>query len=192
MEIYLLRHTKPDVPPDTCYGQSDIDVVEQPFRNQLPKFQKLLPLENISAIYTSPLQRCYKLAENLSNKHQDAIVDERIGELDFGEWELQPWSSINPRHLARWKEDFLFAQAPGGESHMDLYQRVEQFWDQLLKKEHPTSLIVTHGGVIKSLLSKILDMPLRKSYAFKIHYGELIYISIQDNAIRQMEFMIGR
>lgn len=190
MYIYLLRHTQPDVPPDTCYGQSDIDVAEQPFRDLIPQFQKLLPLDNISAIYTSPLQRCYKLAENLSTDHQDTIVDKRIGELNFGKWELQPWAAIDGREKARWKEDFLFARAPGGESHMDLYQRVEKFWDQLLKKEHRTSLIVTHGGVIKSLLSKILDMPLRKSYAIKIHYGELIYMNIQDNRIRQMEFLI--
>jgi len=189
MEIYLLRHTKPDVPPDTCYGQSDIDVVEPIFREQLPRFQKLLPLEEISAIYTSPLQRCYKLAEALSNEHKGTIVDKRIGELDFGEWELQPWAGIDGQQMARWREDFLFARAPAGESHMDLYRRVEKFWDQLLKKEHPSSLVVTHGGVIKSLLSKILDMPLRKSYAIKIHYGELIYINIKDHWIRQMEFM---
>lgn len=26
MDIYLIRHTTPDVPPGTCYGQSDVDV----------------------------------------------------------------------------------------------------------------------------------------------------------------------
>jgi alpha-ribazole phosphatase len=189
MEIYLLRHTKPDVPPDTCYGQSDIDVVEQAFRDQIPEFQKLLPLGELSAIYTSPLQRCYKLAEVLSQNNHPFHVDERIGELDFGEWELQPWAAIDGAEKTRWREDFLFARAPGGESHMDLYRRVEKFWDQLLQENHHSSLVVTHGGVIKSLLSKILDMPLRKSYALKIHYGELIYIYIKDQVTRQVEFL---
>jgi len=189
MKIYLLRHTEPDVPPDTCYGQSDIDVVEQPFRDQIPQFQKLLPLEEIAAIYTSPLQRCYKMAESLSKNHHALHVDERIGELNFGEWELQPWATIDGREKTRWKEDFLFARAPAGESHMDLYQRVEKFWDQLNQKNHHSSLVVTHGGVIKSLLSKILDMPLRKSYALKIHYGELIYIHMKDKVTRQVEFL---
>jgi alpha-ribazole phosphatase len=188
MDIYLLRHTKPDVPPDTCYGQSDIDVAEQAFVDQLPKFQKHLPLEELSAVYTSPLQRCYKLAKALKN-HHSPIVDKRIGELDFGEWELQPWTEIDGQSLERWREDFLFARAPQGESHMDLYRRVEHFWDQLLGEKHPSCLVVTHGGVIKSLLSKILDMPLRKSYALRIHYGELIYISIKDRVTRRVEFL---
>src|SRR6056297_2704282 len=175
MHIYLLRHTRPVVPAETCYGQSDIDIVEDDFQQHLQRLHNWLPLKQIDSIHTSPLKRCNKLAGSLQPKGTRYIVDPRIKELNFDEWELQPWQNINGADMRRWKADFLHAKAPGGESHMDLYERAKAFWDDLTQRNEKHILVVSHGGVIKSLLSKILHMPLEKSYTIKLNYGALIY-----------------
>ena len=189
MHIYLLRHTRPDVPPNTCYGQSDIGVVENDFREHLRRLDKMVPLEQIESIHTSPLIRCAKLASALQKNGTPYQLDSRIKELNFGQWELQPWANINGAEMRRWKADFLHAKAPGGESHMDLYHRAGTFWDELTQRKEQQTLIVTHGGVIKSLLSKILHMPLEKSYAIKLNYGALIYIHYEQNTPRLVNFL---
>lgn len=189
MHVYLLRHTRPDVPPETCYGQSDIEVIERDFQEHLQRLDKLLPLEQIESIHTSPLKRCGKLARSLQRTSTSYIVDPRIKELNFGEWELQHWQNINGADMRRWKADFLHAKAPGGESHMDLYKRAEAFWNDLTQSKEKHILVVTHGGVIKSLLSKILHMPLEKSYAIKLNYGALIYTHSEQNIPQQLNFI---
>ena len=189
MKIYLLRHTKPDIPLDTCYGQTDIDIVADAFEKKLTKIQSLLPVKQLGIIYSSPLKRCLKLAKTLYQDHIEFKTDSRLKELNFGDWELRKWSTLDGEAMRRWKDDFVHARAPGGESHMDLYLRAEQFWHEVTAKDQEQMLLVTHGGVIKSLLSKLLEMPLRKSYAIKIHYGELIYIDYRSNHTVQLEFL---
>lgn len=49
--------------------------------------------------------------------------------------------------------------------------------------------IVTHGGVIKSAFSKILEMPLNKSFSIKVHYGELISIQYFGEDQYEIEFL---
>jgi alpha-ribazole phosphatase len=189
MDIYLLRHTRPDVPANTCYGQSDIDIVPGVFQEELQKIRQLLPVGDIEAIYTSPLQRCYKLARGLHRDHIPLNTDRRIKELNFGSWELKSWNHIDGEELEQWKNDFLYAPAPGGESHMDLYKRAAEFWEDLTGTPRHAVLVVTHGGVLKSILSKTLEMPLQKSYAISLHYGTLIYIRHENHRIRQVDFL---
>lgn len=189
MHIYLLRHTRPDVPPDTCYGQSDIDVVESTFRKDLEQLRETLPLDQIQVIFTSPLQRCDKLARSLHHPRAKYVTDRRIRELNFGRWELMPWSQINGKELQQWINDFRHAPAPGGESHMDLYRRAEAFWQDLMRRDEEHILVVTHGGVMKSLLSLILEMPLEKSYAIKLSYSALIYTHYHENAPQKVNFL---
>ena len=190
MNIYLLRHTKPDVPPNTCYGQSDIGITEEDFRLHLEKLQPILPMDQVQTIYTSPLHRCDKLASSLHQPGINYIIDPRLKEINFGDWEMQSWSEIDGQELVEWKRDFRHAPSPKGESHMDLYQRAKAFWQDLIRRQETQVLVVTHGGVLKSLLSLILEMPLEKSYTIKLHYGALIYIEIQQIAAQRVDFLI--
>ena len=63
MEIYLIRHTTPLVAKGVCYGQSDLDVTET-FIPEADIIKAHLP-SNIQQVYSSPLQRCTKLAAHL-------------------------------------------------------------------------------------------------------------------------------
>ena len=61
MEIYLIRHTTPAVGKGICYGQTDLDITDS-FKEEVAAIIPHLP-DNIQTVFSSPLQRCKKLAD---------------------------------------------------------------------------------------------------------------------------------
>ncbi|RYZ20132.1 MAG: alpha-ribazole phosphatase [Chitinophagaceae bacterium] len=181
MEIYLIRHTTPDVAPGTCYGQADLGVTES-FDEEAAAIGPHLPA-GIAAVYSSPLQRCRRLAERLFPNH-DIRFDDRIKEISCGDWELRSWDDIDPGPLKAWMDDFVHVQIPGGESYTHLYQRVVNFLQSLPDAGGPVA-VVTHGGVIRSVLAHINEVPLRESFdAFPIHYGCTVHLHRRDAVLQ--------
>jgi len=83
MEIYLIRHTTPAIAKGICYGQTDLDVTDS-FEAEVMSIKEHLP-KNIQAVYSSPLQRCRKLAEAIFPKHPVQLFDDLM-ELNCGDW----------------------------------------------------------------------------------------------------------
>lgn len=150
MVLILVRHTTPQVAPGICYGRTDLDVSDT-FENEAGKVACALP--SFIRIVTSPLRRCVKLADHLSQQTGVPIRhDPRLAEMDFGTWEGCLWSKI-PRHeLDHWAQDFLHARPHGGESVAMLRARIQQAFGEIETSQGPT-LVVTHAGVIRAALS---------------------------------------
>ncbi len=64
MELYLIRHPRPEVAPGTCYGQLDLGLAESP-QSVAERLRPLLP--DTYALYASPLRRARLLAEALGS-----------------------------------------------------------------------------------------------------------------------------
>lgn len=181
MEIYLIRHTTPAVPRGVCYGQSDIDVTDS-FMEEASVIQQHLPAA-VLAVYSSPLQRCTKLAGHLFPQH-GIQLHEDLMEINCGEWELKKWDDINKDDLDPWMNDLLNVRIPGGESYTDLYLRCVDSFQQLFRQEKPAA-IIAHGGVIRSILSHITHTPLLDSFkVFSLYYGCVIKVFEQDGLLR--------
>jgi probable phosphoglycerate mutase len=73
-------------------------------------------------------------------------------------------------------QDMAHFRPPGAESFFDLQQRAVPFICQLAARSTGNVLIVTHAGVIRVLLCRVLQIPL--SHLFRIHldYGGLTRI----------------
>lgn len=171
MGIYLIRHTTPDIPKGICYGQTDLGVAET-FEKELADIIQYLP-DNIQNVYSSPLERCSKLAKVLFPEHVIQFKKEFM-ELDFGLWEMQRWNDIPQMEIQHWMEDFVHAQTPGGESYLQLNERVVNCFEWIASQAKPT-VIITHGGVLRSILSYITNTPLKESFgAFSCQYGCVI------------------
>lgn len=177
MEVYLIRHTTPDIQKGQCYGQADLDVTGS-FEQEAQCILPHLP-EHISHVFSSPLQRCRKLAEYLFPNHAIAFED-RLKEINCGEWELKLWDEIEPDYLKRWMDDFVNVSIPGGESYLQLYHRVVSFFDTLPR--NAAVAVVAHGGVIRSILSHIEQVALQESFnVFSLRYGCVVRVHL-DNA----------
>ena len=169
MQLYLIRHTTPAVPPGVCYGQSDVDVAST-FIDEVERVRGKIAHVTPSATYSSPLSRAAKLAAGL--KLGPARHDARLMELDFGAWEMQAWDDIPREQLDRWGSDYTRTAPHGGETYVELHRRVTEMLQELRAQHHGESVVVvTHAGVIRALLAEVLGMPLTEVFRFHLDYA---------------------
>lgn len=176
MELYLIRHTTPGIASGICYGQSDVALAEDYVR-EVDQVRAKLASVAVAACYSSPLQRCARLAERLGAG--EPRHDERLQELHFGAWEMQPWDAI-PRHeLDLWGERYVDCAPPGGETFAALHRRAQGFLHDIAGRGHPGPVLaVTHAGVIRALLGEVLALPLQQTFRFHLDYGSITQLCL--------------
>jgi len=187
MEIYLIRHTTPQIEKGICYGQSDIPLTEI-FHNERQKLLQQLP-DKFDTVYSSPLSRCVKLAE-LINSGQKFTHDIRLMEMNFGNWEMKKWDEINQEALNEWMKDFVNVPIPNGENFIDLNNRVNEFIDELIKKDYKKVAIVTHAGVIRCFIARVLEIPLTNAFKIPCDHSSITKIHLNgDNCFSKVEYL---
>ncbi len=67
-------------------------------------------------------------------------------------------------------------RAPLAENFHDLSSRVLPFFDRCVHKRREKILIVTHAGVIRVILSHILNLELKNLFQISVPYGELFVL----------------
>ena len=174
MQIYLIRHTTPNIDRGICYGQTDIDLDQTTFEQELAVIKSKLPAD-IEQFYTSPLQRCTTLTQRL-NPH--FVVDNRLMELNFGDWETKNWGEIAPSELDPWMQDFVNIQPPNGENYIDLHKRTTHFLDDVLALDFQRIALTTHAGNIRSILSFVLSLSLEHSFRIQLSYGTVVCVKL--------------
>lgn len=191
MKLTLVRHTSLQVEAGICYGQSDLDVSPQ-FDQELADLRHKLHDTAFDAVYSSPLQRCSKLAHALvqtlpSSSLSSAMAapmqvqhDARLQELHFGDWEMQAWDAIPRAVFDVWAQNYAELAPPNGETFAALQQRGVDCLQALQAKhtgEHV--LVVTHGGMIRALIAHVLNMPLKGLFRFQVDYASLTRLDLQ-------------
>ncbi len=178
MKLYLIRHTSLQIVPGICYGQSDIDVSAS-FADELKKLKTQLDDVEFHAIYTSPLQRCAKLAHALNLG--DPVIDHRLAELNFGDWEMQAWDDIPRDIFDDWAHDYANKAPPNGETFNQLQQRGLHFLEEILQQHAGKNIVVvTHGGLIRALLAHVLNMELKGLFRFTIDHASVTQLELGD------------
>jgi broad specificity phosphatase PhoE len=101
-----------------------------------------------------PEQRAHQTAQLLG---LHAATEPRLADLDCGRWCGQTLRAVGPADLEMWLTDP--ARAPhGGESIVDLIQRVAGWLESLTHSTSPT-VAVTHPAVIRAVILQALDSP---------------------------------
>lgn len=178
MEIYLVRHTITTADKTICYGQADVPVDTSQFKISYPAISKKLP-EKVDAVYSSPLIRCSILAQQLVKEKYTSLsvtYDNRLRELNFGDWEMKKWNDINKEELDKWMQKFTTEKVPDGESNADLHERVVYFWNEIIQ-QNKNCCIINHAGVMRSILSVINDSALDEAFTlYTINYSDVVRI----------------
>jgi len=124
---------------------------------------ELLEHMNISAIYSSPIQRAQHTAE-IVGKHNsiDVTTDDRLIELDMGKFTGVPYDEIFTSHgnvFMKFYNGELEIAHNGVETFPDVKKRVLSIVDDVLEN-HPDEnvVLVTHMDPIKAMLSTIIDL----------------------------------
>lgn len=175
MEIYFIRHTSVDVPKGVVYGQTDVplkDSFEQEAEVVLSKIKEV----DFDAAYVSPLSRCVRLATYCG--FQDAIRDQRIMEINMGEWEMKSFDTSIDFQEAQRQFDILNNKAPGGESFGMLYNRVSEFINEIKQQDYNKVAVFAHGGVLAS--AQVYSGQIKTTHLVDelIPYGGIVQIEV--------------
>ena len=176
-QLWALRHAKPLVRPNTCYGQLD---VAADAAHTLESAQALWAHWQAVAepppqvVWSSPLRRTRQMAEALETAGLASLVQfvPELKEMNFGNWEGRGWDEIGQDNLTGWTNNFWSHQVggiqgegvfvPSGESVSEFVERVERALVDLqaqldFQPPQPSNsttlnvLWVTHAGVIRVL-----------------------------------------
>jgi len=172
VQLYLIRHPTPQVAAGICYGRTDLALAEDAAAAAariLPQLPADLPL------FTSPLQRCRRLAEAL---HPAPRSDPRLQEMDFGAWEMIPWAGIQREALDGWAADPLGYAPPQGESAGELQRRVHDFVADARRVGIERAALVTHAGVMKVIVGHARGLPARKWMALSFEYESVVRVEL--------------
>lgn len=176
MDIYLIRHTRVSLAPGICYGQSELDLAPE-FDEQVAELKQQLP-SDFDRIYSSPLSRCTQLAQTFG---RNITTDKRLLEYHFGDWELTAWDDIDAESLNLWMQDFVNQRPEGGETLVEMSNRVNQFLDELRESGDSRILIASHAGVIRCVWSYLLGIPLSQIFKINVGYGTVLHFQLGDN-----------
>ena len=170
MIIHIIRHTTPDIEIGICYGQTDLPLAET--FEQEAKHVKSKLLDHYDAVYTSPLQRCFRLSEKLEAPLH--VTDKRLLEYNFGDWELVPWIDFKSDEAQTWMNNFVEQPAPNGDSMLTMQSRVIDFWTELLDTDYETAAVVTHSGVLRLIHGTILETPMTHLFRLQLDFGAVL------------------
>ncbi len=172
MKAVLVRHTRTEGKVGICYGRSDVPVTGN-FHVEAREIESALPWSP-RQIWSSPSERCRKLARFLAGGLDlEVRIDERLAELDFGDWEGKAWPGPHDAQARRWYDSPWTERPPNGEKAEELCARVAAFREELLASHSDHVVIVTHAGVIRAWKSLALRRPLADVFAQRVEYGEI-------------------
>ena len=152
MKLWLLRHAQVVVDAGTCYGSSDVECDALATNTAAKNFAPHPSMG--STLWTSPSGRARKLAQALSLMRPDLQgprTDNRLQEMDFGQWEMQTWESIPRSAIDIWAEEFPHHRFGGKECVQDVLNRVADALASACLLEIPEMVWVTHAGVIRAV-----------------------------------------
>lgn len=182
MIVWLVRHLRTAVPEGVCYGATDVEAHGDPGREAAALIARLRE-DDPAAIYSSPLKRCRLLAERIG----PAVCDARLRELDFGKWEMRPWSAIDRGELDAWRAGLEHRKVPGGESLGELASRAAAFLADLQAAAPASACLVTHAGVIRVVGCLLWRRPLAQALDFAAPLGSALRIEWRADAARLLE-----
>jgi broad specificity phosphatase PhoE len=170
--ILLVRHAHTELAGRFC-GQIDPPLSEQG-RQQLPELAKVLAKYPLTHIFSSDLLRSQETASFIAAESGLTVeVLPSLREVSFGEWEGLNWEAVSNKDAAyaeRWIERYPRLPAPGGEEFDGFRERVRGAMAEVaLRISGGCAAVVTHGGVIRTFILDVLNLP--ESALASLEYG---------------------
>jgi broad specificity phosphatase PhoE len=181
--LLLVRHAEVEVRYHKIFG-GRIDMNLSPRgHEQAAILAKFLRLRKLDALYASPMKRVQQtLAPFLNTAVPPPVIMPDLREVDFGEWTGMNWEQVSKKFnllTHDWLNHIEQCMAREGETGAQFRQRVEPCLREIIKK-HPGQLtgIFCHGGVIRMILSILLDLPLPRTNMFEIEYASMTEVAL--------------
>ncbi len=168
IRLHLLRHARTTAPSGSLVGSTDVDLSESGMR-QARELARRLP-DDVPCL-CSPMLRCRQTLNRLqaNGVASDVVFDERLREMDFGDWEMKTFSELadNDAGIDAWME-YVHFTFPGGESVDHFVARIRDLLAEFRTRPDEEILLLTHGGVIRTLLCLALGIGVKNYLLFNV------------------------
>ncbi|MFL0809191.1 MAG: histidine phosphatase family protein [Agarilytica sp.] len=138
-----------------------------------------------ASVISSPLRRCLDFSKRYAQEQDiQLVVNTDLEEIDFGDWDGKLVENIAlnyPDEMACWHSEPEQFCPPGGEPVRNFKARVVTAFQSIVQDNRGDSvLLVTHGGVIRCILSHAFGLPLGRASILDVPYACISRISIYE------------
>jgi broad specificity phosphatase PhoE len=182
--LYLVRHGEVETRYHRVFGGAKIDMELSPAGHEQVDaaanyFQRHLP----DVIYASPMRRVQQTLAPLAKlAGLEPIILSGLREVDFGVWTGLTWQQVYERFQVsafEWLNQLEMGTIAEAESTANFRERVDASLRKILSEAPGKEIaVIAHGGVIRMILSLILNLPLVKMSAFDIEYASITKVKI--------------
>ncbi|RWC35213.1 MAG: histidine phosphatase family protein [Mesorhizobium sp.] len=170
--FFLIRHAAHDNVGAYLAGRMAGVCLGDTGRAQALRLASHMAPKPLAAICCSPRERALETAKPIAIAcSPDKItICQELDEIDFGAWSGKTFEELNQDADWRvWNSRRQQARTPGGETMLDVQQRVTSLMQQLRKRYQNQSVaLVSHADVIKAAVCKVLGLPLGDCFRFDI------------------------
>ncbi|EKP93910.1 histidine phosphatase family protein [Thermaerobacter subterraneus] len=164
--LYLIRHGETDWNRAGVYqGQKDTALSPRG-RQQARALGRRFAHHPLDLVLASDLKRAVETARAVAGSRRPPVpleTDPRLREMNFGAWEGLAAAEIRARYAddyAAYQADPFEGRPTGGETFRELGERAWDAVDERLRRPGLRRLaVVAHGGTVKALLCRLLELP---------------------------------
>jgi len=170
-KFHFIRHAQTTAPSGVLVGDTDVGLSAQGIL-QAERLADRLP-KGLPCL-CSPMRRCRQTLERLQagGVISGTVFDDRLREINFGEWEMKTFADItdNGADIDAWMEYYHFV-FPGGESVAHFVHRLQEFLAEVRTRSDDQVLVLTHGGVIRTLFCLALGLDIKNYLLFNVLFA---------------------
>jgi len=115
----------------------------------------------------------------------EPILSQQLSEWHVGDWEGRSYLDIkkkDPDVYMLWSQDPIRNRPPGGESIVDLCERIAEHVQELINRYSGRNVaLVTHAGIIRAILISALGMPIDNFWRISIPVGSVSRVDFSKN-----------
>ena len=184
--LYLIRHGETEGAESRRYkGHTDVPLSPRGVV-QMEQVGRNLGPGALAAIYCSDLQRAVRSAACIAGSNGTPLIPKvEFRERNFGRWEGLTFDECRqkyPEEFEAWVRNPLRASPVGGETTLQVRDRVVGPLESLMKVHRGESFaVVSHGGVNRVLLCHLLGMPLENIFRIDQSFGAVNRVDLWDD-----------
>jgi alpha-ribazole phosphatase/probable phosphoglycerate mutase len=174
LKITLVRHAEVEETYQGCYnGHIDIGLSKNG-EEQAKILANKLSSSPFDAVYCSDLLRA-KMTIKPFIQEREAIYTDKLREKSWGKHEGLKFDEIIASGEVEYINFLQWIDTLDGEPYEEYLQRVKEFFLIFLpSQKRENILVVTHGGVIRTLISIVKKISLEEAFGVKVENASFI------------------
>jgi probable phosphoglycerate mutase len=193
--VILIRHARSTANADGILaGQNPGIRLDQSGVEQSKNLARLLGPLPIERVFVSPLERCLEtITPWLREFGNDIAVqtEPRIIEPDYGLWSGRKLEELATESLwTQVQQSPAEVTFPRGEKFAAVWERVADFYKQLqeISTDNRNFIVVSHGDIIKFLISNILKMEFNNFQSLVVEPGSITVAQFGEGEAKLLQY----